>query len=61
MRFRHIESGGHDNTAFEAADARRSDHSNPPDAIADNSNPPDDISDNSNPPDDISSFEAGQQ
>jgi hypothetical protein len=34
MRFRHILSGGHDNTPFEAADARRPDHSNPPDAIA---------------------------
>jgi hypothetical protein len=32
IRFRHILSGGHDNTPFEAADARQGNHSNPPDA-----------------------------
>jgi hypothetical protein len=32
IRFRHIISGGHDNTPFEAVDARRPDLSHPPDA-----------------------------
>jgi hypothetical protein len=34
MRLRHILSGGHDYTPFEAADARRPHYSHPPDSIA---------------------------